>query len=201
MRKLLLVLGFGLVLTSCEKEALDDWAAGYDEETNTIEEEEGVNIIEVNGATYYVDSCLMSKRDDDTYGNKCAHRSVKVFTRNGSCFSFYIYQYNRNEENGSNYGGTYSLNNATNMVMAIHGDMIPEWYEEVYYNTAITSESDNGRLIARCLEPYLVKFEGECMIKGKDSEPNIYIEFNVNITNITTKDHNLLYPDYAGCSI
>ena len=201
MRKLLLVLGLGLVLTSCEKEALDDWADGYSGETNTTEEEEEVSIIKVNGVIYYVDSCLMDKRDDDTFGNKCAFRSVKVFTKDGSYFNFYIYRYNRNEENGSNFGGTYALNNTTNMVMAIHGDMIPEWYEEIYYNMARTSESDNCRLIARCLEPYLVKFEGECMIKGKDSEPNIYIEFNVNITNITTKDHNLLYPDYAGCSI
>ena len=40
MRKLLLVLGLGLVLTSCEKEALDDWADGYSGETNTTEEEE-----------------------------------------------------------------------------------------------------------------------------------------------------------------
>ena len=40
MRNLLLVLGLGLVLTSCEKEPLDDWAAGYSGETNTTEEEE-----------------------------------------------------------------------------------------------------------------------------------------------------------------
>lgn len=41
MRKLLLILGLGLtVLTSCEKQALDNWAAGYSGETNTTEEEE-----------------------------------------------------------------------------------------------------------------------------------------------------------------
>ena len=40
MRKLLLVLGLGLVLSSCEKQALDNWAAGYSGETNTTEEEE-----------------------------------------------------------------------------------------------------------------------------------------------------------------
>ena len=201
MKKLLLVLGLGVVLTSCKKEPLDDWAAGYSGETNTIEEEEDVSIIKVNGVIYYVDSCLMYKRDDDTYGNKCAWRNVKVFTKDGSFFRFDIQQYKRNEENGSNYGGVYSLNYYNGMSMSINGDMVPEWYEEVYYNAAVTSEGDNGKLNARCLEPYLVKFEGECMIKGKDSEPNIYIEFNVNTTNITTKDHNLLYPDYAGCSI
>ena len=38
MRKLLVVLGLGLVLTSCEKEPLDDLATGYSGETDTIEE-------------------------------------------------------------------------------------------------------------------------------------------------------------------
>ena len=41
MRKLLVILAIGLtVLTSCEKQALDNWAAGYSGETNTTEEEE-----------------------------------------------------------------------------------------------------------------------------------------------------------------
>jgi len=38
MRKLLVVLGLGLMLTSCEKEPLEDLAAGYSGETNTTEE-------------------------------------------------------------------------------------------------------------------------------------------------------------------
>ena len=41
MKNLLVVLAIGLtVLTSCEKQALDNWAAGYSGETNTTEEEE-----------------------------------------------------------------------------------------------------------------------------------------------------------------
>tara|TARA_R110002050_G_scaffold281324_1_gene428692 strand:+ start:42 stop:605 length:564 start_codon:yes stop_codon:yes gene_type:complete len=40
MRNLLVVLVLGLILTSCEKEPLDDWASGYSGETNTTEESE-----------------------------------------------------------------------------------------------------------------------------------------------------------------
>ena len=44
MRKLLVVLGLGLMLTSCEKEPLEDLAAGYSGETNTTEESDYIYI-------------------------------------------------------------------------------------------------------------------------------------------------------------
>ena len=55
MRKLLLVLGLGLVLTSCKKEPLEDLATGYSGETNTIEEEEEEEEEEASGAILFTD--------------------------------------------------------------------------------------------------------------------------------------------------
>ena len=190
---LFILLAVGAMLTSCEKEPIEE--VTIEEVTEEVKLEDMYkNTFRVDGVVYYVDSCFMTKRDDDRYYNKCAFRSVKVYAKNGANLRFSIWQYNRNELS-NNYGGTYSVS-SDNLSISVH-ECSPDWYDGGWDSSVKSKEEDNGRVRIYSAEPNSLKFEGDLKVKGLDGSKDVRIYFNVDFTELTVKDHNELYPDYC----